>query len=38
MEIDQYQKENMTMILLNLGLKGLDKNIIKNNIEKVVIR
>ena len=36
MEIDQYQKENMTMILLNLGLKGLDKNIIKNNIEKVV--
>ena len=36
MEIDQIQKENMTQILLNITLKGLDQNIIKNNIEKIV--
>ena len=36
MEIDQFQKENMTQNLLNITLKGLDQNIIKNNIEKIV--
>ena len=36
MEIDQFQKENMTQILLNITLKGLDQNRIKNNIEKIV--
>ncbi len=36
MEIGQFQKENMTEILLNLCLKEFDQNIIKNNIEKIV--